>query len=224
MTDDVFRIIVAVAVVIAAIAFVAQAALMAALYSAARKMQKRTEPLVERLEPVIAKAGPVIDKVQGVIEKAGPLIDKAGPVIEKVGPVLDKVGPAIEKTGPVMERASRVLDTTHQILQEARPRITDVSENVVAIVRSGRDQVQEVGTLVHEAGERARARMAQIDETVDHTVEQIEQVGGTMKRGMMKPIREVNGLAAGIAAGLVALVRGRKFSVDAATQDEEMFI
>jgi hypothetical protein len=217
MTDEVFRIVVAVAVVIAAIAFVAQAALMAALYGAARKMQKKTEPLVERLEPVIAKAGPVFDKVQGVIEKAGP-------VIEKVGPVLDKVGPAIEKTGPVMERASRVLDTTHQILQEARPRITDVSENVVAIVRSGRDQVQEVGTLVHEAGERARARMAQIDETVDHTVEQIEQVGGTMKRGMMKPIREVNGLAAGIAAGLVALVRGRKFSVDAATQDEEMFI
>jgi hypothetical protein len=41
----------------------------------------------------------------------------------------------------------------------------------------------------------------------------------------MRPVREVNGLAAGISAVVSTLVRGhRRSSVDSATQDEEMFI
>jgi hypothetical protein len=46
-----------------------------------------------------------------------------------------------------------------------------------------------------------------------------------MKRAVMRPVREVNGIAAGISAAVSTLVRGhRKSSVDEATQDEEMFI
>jgi hypothetical protein len=45
-----------------------------------------------------------------------------------------------------------------------------------------------------------------------------------MKHAAMRPAREVNGLAAGVSAVISTLVRGRKSPVDAATQDEEMFI
>jgi hypothetical protein len=45
-----------------------------------------------------------------------------------------------------------------------------------------------------------------------------------MKRAVMRPVREANGLAAGISAAVSTLVRPRKSSPDAATQDEEMFI
>jgi hypothetical protein len=41
----------------------------------------------------------------------------------------------------------------------------------------------------------------------------------------MKPVREVNGLAAGISAAVSTLMHHqRRSSVDSATQDEEMFI
>jgi hypothetical protein len=55
-------------------------------------------------------------------------------------------------------------------------------------------------------------------------VEQAEQVGDAMKRAAMRPVREANGIAAGISAAVSTLVRGRKSSVDHATQDEELFI
>jgi hypothetical protein len=55
-------------------------------------------------------------------------------------------------------------------------------------------------------------------------VEQAGQVGENVKRAVMRPVREVNGLAAGVSAVISTLVRGRKYPVDAATQDEEMFI
>jgi len=66
--------------------------------------------------------------------------------------------------------------------------------------------------------------MDQIDHTVEHTVEQVEHVGDAVKRAAMKPVRELNGLAAGVSAAVSSLVKGRKYSVDTATQDEEMFI
>jgi hypothetical protein len=60
---------------------------------------------------------------------------------------------------------------------------------------------------------------------VESTVEQVEHVGDSVKRAVLRPVREVNGLAAGISAVVSTLVRGaRKSSVDSATQDEEMFI
>ncbi|SPE33100.1 conserved hypothetical protein [Candidatus Sulfopaludibacter sp. SbA3] len=78
--------------------------------------------------------------------------------------------------------------------------------------------------LLNDAGDRARQRLDQIDQTVEHTVDQVEQVGDAVRRAALKPVRELNGLAAGVSAAVSTLVRGRKSSVDTATQDEEMFI
>jgi len=85
--------------------------------------------------------------------------------------------------------------------------------------------VDRLGNVLTEATGRARTRLEQIDETVQSTVEQVEQVGESVKRAVSRPVREVNGIAAGISAAMSTLVKGpRKSSVDAATQDEEMFI
>ena len=63
------------------------------------------------------------------------------------------------------------------------------------------------------------------DVPVDDTVEQVEQVGGAVKTAVLKPVKEVNGLMAGMKAAISTLAAGnRRPSVDHATQDEEMFI
>src|ERR1019366_3497190 len=68
-------------------------------------------------------------------------------------------------------------------------------------------------------------RLEQIDHAVEATIKQIENVSGTVKSAVLRPVREVSGIAAGISAMVATLVRGRhKSSVDSATQDEEMFI
>ena len=55
-------------------------------------------------------------------------------------------------------------------------------------------------------------------------MEHVEQAGESVKKAVMRPVREVNGLAAGLSAAVATLVKGRKSSVASATQDEEMFI
>ena len=89
----------------------------------------------------------------------------------------------------------------------------------------GKQQVEQIGASLQNAADIAKTRLEKIDTAVDNTVEQVEDVGAAMKKAVMRPVREVNGLAAGISAAVSTLVRvQRKYSVDHATQDEEMFI
>ena len=108
-------------------------------------------------------------------------------------------------------------------MDDARPRVAEISDEALAIVKTGREQVERVGELLQDAAGRARPRLDQIDRSVDSTVPQVEQVSESVKRAVMRPVREVNGVAAGISAAVSALGR-KKAPVDSATQDEEMFI
>jgi len=211
MSEDAFRVVVAAGVILAALAFIIQAGVVIALYRGSKKTQQKLVEFVGEARPVVAKVGPVLDKI--------------GPVIAKVGPAIERIGPLADKVGVLVEKGSAILTNTNRVIEETRPRIAEITGETVAIARSGREQVERLGSLLHDAGERARTRLEQIDQTVENTVEQVEQVGDSLKRAVVKPVKGVNGLAAGISAAVSTLVHGsRKSSVDSATQDEEMFI
>jgi hypothetical protein len=232
MSEENFRIVVAAAVLIASLAFVVQAGIVLALFRLTRKMQGKTAGLMERIEPLLAKVEPVIDRVGPVIERIGPAVDsihatvaRIGPAIDRFLPVADKAVIVVERAGVLVQSANQMTLSANQIMQDARPKIADISAETAAIVRSGREQVERMGTLLHDAGDRARARLEQIDHSVTATVEQIENVSGAVKSAVLRPVREVNGIAAGISAAVSTLVHGQhKSHVDSATQDEEMFI
>jgi methyl-accepting chemotaxis protein len=211
MPDDLFRLVVAIAVMLSCIAFLVQAFMTIALYRVGRQVQQKLAPLIDKGDEAVARAVPMIDRV-------GPLLDNAAVVIHKAGPVVDQAKSTVE-------RATHVVATAGQILEDVRPRVVEISSDCAAIARSGREQVDRVGNLLHNASDRAKERLDQIDRSVDNTVEQVEQVSEAVKRAALRPVREVNGLAAGISAAVSTFVHGsRRSSVDHATQDEEMFI
>jgi ABC-type transporter Mla subunit MlaD len=231
MSEDLFRIVITVAVALASLAFLVQAFVVIGLYRAARKMQEKVESLTGRAEPLIAKAGPVIDRIgpvvdsmKPVIAKIGTVVEKAGPVVERVPALMDKAAPVVEHVGRISAEAATFLATANEVLQENRPHIGEITLDAAGIARSGREQVERIGDLLHDASDRARTRIEQIDETVGSTVEHVGEVGENVKHAVMRPVREINGIAAGISAAVSTLVKGRKSSVDSATQDEEMFI
>jgi ABC-type transporter Mla subunit MlaD len=225
MPEDTFRIVVAAGVALAALAFVVQAAILLAIYRTSRKMQQRTSQFIEEVAPVMQRVGPTLDRAGQAIDKIGPAVERIGPMLDKAGPAFERIGPMADKIGVFAERASAVASTTNRLIDENRPRIAQISSEAASLVRTGREQAEHFGEILHDAGDLARDRLERIDKAVDSTVEQVEQVSGAVKRAVMRPVKEVNGIAAGISAAVSALVRGqRKSSVDEATQDEEMFI
>ncbi|HTS65671.1 MAG TPA: hypothetical protein VMH28_26795 [Candidatus Acidoferrales bacterium] len=225
MTEDVFRIVVTAAVALAAIAFVVQAAIVFAMYRASRKMEVKAVKFIEGIEPVIQRTAPMLDRAAPVMDAVAATIDRLGPMLDKAGPALERIGPMADKFGVLAERATAMTASATRILDDTRPKVTQISNETARLVRAGREQVEHIGGVLHDATDRARTRLEKIDNAVENTVEQVEQVSGAMKRAMLRPVKEVNGLAAGISAAVSTLVRGqRKSSVDSATQDEEMFI
>ena len=218
MSDELFRIAIVVGVGLAGVAFIVQAAVAVALFRRIGKMQDKAAPVLEGAKPVLEKAGPMVDKVAA-------LLDKAVPTIEKAGPAIQQAGAAADRLKAVAERAEKVLASANQVIDDARPRVVELSAQMVEIAKTGREHVDRLGTLLNDASEKAHDRLTQIDHSVENTIEQVEQVSDAMRRAVMKPVREVNGVAAAISAVISTLVkRSHKSSVDTAVQDEEMFI
>ena len=129
-----------------------------------------------------------------------------------------------EKVEPLAEKAGPVLDMAHSTAVQLMPRVMAVSADAVEISKSAREQVTRAGELLKEFSDRARAQVARIDGAVDQTVGSVQHAGESVKDAVLRPVREVNGVLAGIRTFVSVFSHGRRQSVDHATQDEEMFI
>jgi hypothetical protein len=132
---------------------------------------------------------------------------------------------AQNKIGPLIQKVEAILTTSGRIVDENRPRISDITAETLMIAKTARHHVESISRLIDDAEQRAKARVAQIDQTVEQTVEQVEQATEAVKTVIMKPVREANGIVAGVKAALSTYARGgTRNSPDHVTQDEEMFI
>lgn len=231
MTDEVFRWIATAGVVLVAAAFVVQAVAAIAVSRGLRQLQAKitgflanAEPAIARLDPMIERATVLMDTATPQIEIVGAAVEKAGTALERARITLDKASAAIDRASPMIDQARTTLANANLAIEENRPRVSEITGQVAEIARTSREQVDRLGALLEDAGDRARARLAQIDNTVTDAVEQVGEVGDALKRAAMRPVREANGVAAGISAAVSTFVKGRKYPPDMATQDEEMFI
>ena len=119
MSDDVFRIVVAVGVVLAALSFVVQAIVGIATLGAAKKMQQKVAAMADRAEPVVDKIGPMVDRFLPILDKVVPVLDKAGLAVDKLRPSLDKLGPSLEKVGPIIERVGYMVEKFGPVADKA---------------------------------------------------------------------------------------------------------
>ena len=203
----------------------------------------KLESTLDELSRMLARAVPAVEKVGPMAEKATLLLASANRTVEenrsKVGAILTSANHTIDEAGTKVEsilgsvqrilhdsepKVESILEKTGGLVEDARPRVSEIAVEVAGIAKTSREQVERVSDLLNGVTDRARQRIDQIDTTVGHTVEQVEQVSDAVRRAALKPVRELNGLAAGVSAVVSTLVRGRKSSVDTATQDEEMFI
>jgi hypothetical protein len=129
-----------------------------------------------------------------------------------------------EKLEPLAEKAGPILELVRTSATEFVPRMMDISADAVEISKSAREQIHRVGELLKDFSDRAMAQVARIDGAVEQTVGNVQNAGESVKDAVLKPVREVNGVLAGIKTAISVYSHGRRQSVDHATQDEEMFI
>ena len=128
------------------------------------------------------------------------------------------------KITPVVDKAGPILDSAKTLVDDARPKINDMIARADEIVVSARDQMARLESLVTEASDSARLQIERIDLAVGDTVNRVQETTAAVQSTILRPVREVNGVLAGIKTAISVYSHGQRRSVDHATQDEEMFI
>jgi hypothetical protein len=78
--------------------------------------------------------------------------------------------------------------------------------------------------VVTDASSRAKVQLEKMEMVVDDTVSRVHQTVTVVNSGVIRPIRELQGVAAGVRTAVQYLLQGGRPSVAQATQDDEMFI
>jgi len=135
-----------------------------------------------------------------------------------------KVKSIHEEARPLLGKAEATLESAKLTIDDTRKQVNEISTRTNQILDSAQAQLTKIDSVVTDASQRALVQLERVDLVVGDTVERVQGLVNTTQEGLMKPIREVSALVAGVKGGFGFLFKSRKPSVAAATQDEEMFI
>ena len=109
-------------------------------------------------------------------------------------------------------------------IMEIKSNIGEITTKTTAILDSAVRQLAMVEGVVKDATGRAHSQMDRAEMVIDDAVSRAQQTVATVHTGIMKPLREINGVAFGIRAAIQHFFHGGRPNPDRATVDEEMFI
>jgi ABC-type transporter Mla subunit MlaD len=129
-----------------------------------------------------------------------------------------------EAINPLVPKVESLVEKANSTVEQSGKQITEITTRANDILDSTKRQLAIVEGVVGDAAERAKVQMERVELVLDDTLSRAHETVAVVHDGIMRPLREVNGIAAGIRAALGAMARGNRPTVDRATSDEEMFI
>ena len=121
-------------------------------------------------------------------------------------------------------RIEAVADGSLKAVMEIKTNIGEITTKTTAILDSTGRQLALVEGVVKDATTRAHSQMDRAEMVIDDAVSRAHETLAVVHTGIMKPIREINGVALGIRAAIQYFLHGSRPNPDRATVDEEMFI
>jgi len=135
-----------------------------------------------------------------------------------------KVKKLQEQIGPLIPQAQAALEDARVTMKVTREKLEEISQKASTALDLVNRQLVAFDQTRGEFTERLRAQTERLELVLDDSLSRVQDVVGTFHRGVMKPVREVGGLLAGVRAGVETFLRGRRPSVAEATHDDELFI
>ncbi len=129
--------------------------------------------------------------------------------------------------GRLETQTSPILNTTQAILDDAQPKISEITSNLAESTATVRAHVAEMAEATTEIVGRARLQAERIDELVGNTISKIEIASEVLQQSVLTPVRRIQAIVQALSAGLGVLRANRarkKSEGNSSEADEEMFI
>lgn len=125
---------------------------------------------------------------------------------------------------PLVDPAMGILDSSKRTLATVEGHIDRIGTQSGQILDVTKQQLVKVDELLTDASTRAKVQMERAEMVMDDAMTRVQQTVSVVQSGVIRPVREIQGVYAGIRTTLSHLGRAGKATVDHATSDEEMFI
>jgi hypothetical protein len=126
----------------------------------------------------------------------------------------------------IEERASPLLVTAAAILDDAKPKIAEITSNLAETSVSIRAHVGQIGEAAGEISERVRMQAARLDNFVVSAANKVEATSELLHEKVLSPMRRVRAIVSALNAGFSIFKShrpARRANGDE-VEDEEMFI
>ncbi len=128
-----------------------------------------------------------------------------------------------EKTSPLIPKIDALVESSRVAVEDSRTKIHEITVKTNDVLDMTRKQLARVDEILEDATGRARVQLDRAEMVLDDTMHRAHETVALVHNGIMKPLREIQGVSAGLRAALNYLMRGRNGGAPA-TADEEMFI
>lgn len=120
--------------------------------------------------------------------------------------------------------SKKTADVTLRTVENVEKHIDKIGATSNAILDATKQQVAKIDGLLTDATSRAKVQLERAEMVLDDSMGRAQETVSIVQRSVLRPIREINGLVAGVRTTIAHLGRGGRPTVDHATADEEMFI
>ncbi|MEI9812675.1 MAG: hypothetical protein WDO18_08365 [Acidobacteriota bacterium] len=128
-----------------------------------------------------------------------------------------------ERILTVLPKLEELVETSRDVIEEGRMTVVEIRQKSNLILDSGQKQMRQLESILSDAAERSNRQMAYAEAVVQEALGRVEDTVQLVHQGVLKPIRGLSGIAAGVSAALQYLL-SRRPTPGGATLDEEMFI
>ncbi len=128
------------------------------------------------------------------------------------------------KLTTVWPEIQSIVGSSRRTADSAEKHIASIGASSVAILEVTKQQLAKVDELLTDASTRAKVQMERAEMVMDDTMTRVQETVSIVQKGVLRPVREVQGIVAGVRMAISHLSRASRATVDHATSDEEMFI
>jgi len=121
-------------------------------------------------------------------------------------------------------KVEALVESSRVAVDDSRRQIAAVTTRANDILDTAHKQLIRIDDLLSDAAARTRRQLDHAELVVNDALDRAQETVATVQGGVMKPIREITAVAAGLRAAIQFLTRGVRPSPDRVTVDEEMFI
>ncbi|MEO8660402.1 MAG: hypothetical protein ABI693_18175 [Bryobacteraceae bacterium] len=125
----------------------------------------------------------------------------------------------------------QLISSAESTLAVSRTQLTVLTAQVTEFTAKASDVLVQTGVQLHKVDNsltdilvRLGVQLERAEMMVDDSLTKVHSTVIGIHDGVMRPLREISGVSAGIRAAIQTLTRGNRPNVTEATHDDEMFI